>query len=322
MPRSYRQESTLPEAEPFVGEWEKILAQFGLSDGQCNKQDIITLVKPTDFTPRIPDHHGEWMGEAAEVENDEMSQLHRVRQRFTSRAVPWWANDDKLIAEFLLFKHPGIRNIGTGKEAAQRCRAARDRAARDAARIYLAFRAGWHDQDIADLLGVSVDTIIFQLWEMRGMAEKFFAKQNRAVGVTDFDVRVHFCHRPGFKKPVSCRCKRWITLDEATRQVDEGLADWDWVYPPKGQAFQSRGAIVLIPARKTPRSATLEKAHIERAASDYKEQQASTAAYLQLEFEKWSGLIVPFIADPFEGRAMLYRPGDSRTSVGDTRNPT
>jgi hypothetical protein len=70
-------------------------------------------------------------------------------------------------------------------------------------------------------------------------------------------------------------------------------------------------------AKRTPRVATIEKAHMERAyVSGDKEEQERIAAYGESNLEFLNSLIAPFREDPYPDRPIFVFAQDLRTSPG------
>jgi hypothetical protein len=67
-----------------------------------------------------------------------------------------------------------------------------------------------------------------------------------------------------------------------------------------------------VMALRTPRSPTIEKAHIERALDNPAEQER-IEIYQQMIVEAQKALIVPFKPDPWEGRGVFSFGPDERT---------
>jgi hypothetical protein len=62
--------------------------------------------------------------------------------------------------------------------------------------------------------------------------------------------------------PSSCLCRRWVRLDEAKKFINQGrCVDWESRKP----IFTGRSIVETGKLKKTPRGASLEKSHIERA---------------------------------------------------------
>lgn len=76
---------------------------------------------------------------------------------------------------------------------------------------------------------------------------------------------VHSCHSPELSepRPDSCKCRKLVSRDKAIEMVKHGEADWLISYenqnPMPTWNICLRGRV-----NKTPRSHTLERAHIER----------------------------------------------------------
>lgn len=80
-------------------------------------------------------------------------------------------------------------------------------------------------------------------------------------------VRVHKCYsiELGEPRPVTCKCRLTVSVGEAESMVKRGAAEWVVGYD-RPKAYQDGGQICLAGKMlRTPRGATLEKAHIERA---------------------------------------------------------
>src|SRR5208282_3784503 len=159
------------------------------------------------------------------------------------------------------------------------------------------------------------------------------------------DVLVHSCfsQRKGDPYvPRRCRCKKWITREEARLRVALGDADWKMVWFLKSKnPFPSRTEIVEEQDAKTPRSNTIEKAHMTRNIEGDEEEAASINVYQELmlttrclfvrgmeqfagrlileEDGSWRGTPILWdeMKDPFRGRVILVLFGyDLRTCVG------
>jgi hypothetical protein len=163
------------------------------------------------------------------------------------------------------------------------------------------------------------------------------------------------------KKPKKCRCRKRITLAEATTAVEKGFAQWlvisstialskeicslclggpfkkscqhckglgeiyvpyeikissnDVVLVTTGSTNDSGGLVYRsVKAKKTPRVATIEKAHIERAYVDgVKEEQERIEAYglMTLESRIEMGIGVEPLDDLATGIGRIYDRGRS-----------
>lgn len=159
------------------------------------------------------------------------------------------------------------------------------------------------------------------------------------MSITNYSVLVHSCfsQRLGDPKPKKCRCKMFITYAAAKERVAEGIADWLILYSKSEKVYDAIDAIVEERGLKTPRSNTLEKAHMERNTEGHEEQVASVELYQELTHDSqyllMYGVILkagrylsgePVLFDPatdaFRGRAILIFFGlDQRTNYGATR---
>jgi hypothetical protein len=179
--------------------------------------------------------------------------------------------------------------------------------------IYLSYRMGFFNYDIAELLGITEQAVDKNLGSIKADAEEFVAAKRIVVK----DVRVHACKRRGVPvngKLKKCACKLYIAHDEATVMVAQGAADWLWVYPPgKEPAFQTHGEIVMAQVHKTPRGSTIEKAHMERASQGKDQDNDLLVAYGELQIENWLSLIKPFKPDGRPGMPVLTFWADERT---------
>lgn len=143
------------------------------------------------------------------------------------------------------------------------------------------------------------------------------------------------------RKP-NCRCSYRVTTDEAEILVKHGIADYlitEWRFNEEKKRFfpapnpnlvwggkqaEDLGLVRSSKAQKTPRVQTVEKAHIERAYVDEKEEDAT-------RIEVWGELargvirdltvVVEHIHDPFEGKPVISVPfgWDPRTTYKNKR---
>lgn len=80
-------------------------------------------------------------------------------------------------------------------------------------------------------------------------------------------VRVHTCFSVEEEMPLVCACYRKITRHQANRWVRTGLAVWIVI---GRKSFRDKICMLDGSSQRTPRAATIDKAHIERAyASDH-----------------------------------------------------
>lgn len=136
-------------------------------------------------------------------------------------------------------------------------------------------------------------------------------------------VRVHTCFsiEIGDPLPSICACRRFITLHQAKRWVACGLADWVSVGK---RTFHDKICIIGGSALRTPRGATIDRTHIERAFVQGKlEEVARIEAYGEINKEAIRALTV--FVDPIKfdkdfreewGRAILWTFGEDRTAGG------
>ncbi len=147
---------------------------------------------------------------------------------------------------------------------------------------------------------------------------------------------VHSCFEQhlGHPRPEKCRCKFRVTLDEAKKYVEEGKASWlvvDWKKDSEGVSIPvtswnlvwgsepaENGIVRSALAMKTPRVQTVEKAHIERAYIDKKQDDIDRIEmWGDLAQKVITDLIVPFIPDPYgHGRPILVNFNDERSAKG------
>lgn len=138
--------------------------------------------------------------------------------QFTRREIPFWALSDEKIAQFVMKRHRQLRRTTATDDRGTPLSNGRIQAVELVALIYLAYRAVWHDCDIADLLGITEDSVVTQLTRVKADAEEFLAKR-----LPTKDVLVHNCHSAGSKQPERCRCKMYIDHADAKRMVRQGL---------------------------------------------------------------------------------------------------
>src|SRR5271154_5672664 len=89
------------------------------------------------------------------------------------------------------------------------------------------------------------------------MPKKKVAKDKKTVAV-------HTCFSVELAEalPSLCACRRKITLHQAKRWVRTGLAEWISVGK---RTYHDKICMINGSAQRTPRAATIDKAHIERA---------------------------------------------------------
>jgi hypothetical protein len=144
----------------------------------------------------------------------------------------------------------------------------------------------------------------------------------------------------GETRPKNCRCSYRVTADEAEKLVKNGIADYliiDWRYNAEKKVFfpapnlnlvwggkqaEELGLVKSSYAAKTPRVMTIEKANIERAYLDGREDEiARIEAWGELQRDVWASITVSYPdlwECPFRGRAVLPLIGfDQRTKQVD-----
>lgn len=89
-------------------------------------------------------------------------------------------------------------------------------------------------------------------------------------------VRVHTCYSMELSEPQpeKCVCREFVTVDEAEDRVRRGLANYVIRFD-KGKPYEDLNQLCMTGRHlQTPRTATIEKAHIERAyvAGDLQER--------------------------------------------------
>lgn len=96
------------------------------------------------------------------------------------------------------------------------------------------------------------------------------------------NVQVHVCYAIELseQKPNKCQCRMWVTRDQAEDMVCSGLARYVVRYERSKPYEDDRQICLVGKAKKTPRCATIEKTHMERAYLDGDlEDQARVNAY-------------------------------------------
>jgi hypothetical protein len=109
-------------------------------------------------------------------------------------------------------------------------------------------------------------------------------------------VTIHTCfsQRAGEEMPPKCACRRKTDPADARRLV--ALDNVDWIIIGK-RTFRDKVCVVIEVSQKTPRVATIEKAHIERAyANDPKdpsgaEERERIEEYGRLTLASWNAMV-------------------------------
>ncbi len=160
----------LPRVSPKVwAEWEKKLA--GLSLHSILSQH---LQDTTDFTNGEP-HFQYWQWDCEldgsifrrnhlPLDGEYWQGMSLVPSRPHHRKRPDWTLDDSKIRTYLESRYPNWRNNPTELK----------RAARVAALLYLAFRVGLPNPELAEALGLTEGTAQLKVVKERQRADKFF----------------------------------------------------------------------------------------------------------------------------------------------------
>jgi len=116
------------------------------------------------------------------------------------------------------------------------------------------------------------------------------------------DVLVHTCfaQEMGDPQPSRCLCRKRITGAEAVQAIARGEAEWLAQFSPTG-SWKNSAAVVKARERRTPKAATIDARHIERAYVDGDEQAAiRIEEYGLLTLELRALWVVPFRSEPDE----------------------
>lgn len=145
------------------------------------------------------------------------------------------------------------------------------------------------------------------------------------------NVRVHSCYSIEMcePRPTKCLCKELISVWEAEDRVRKGLAQYVIGYDRKSPYEDGRQICMIGRSLRTPRGATIEKAHMERAylfGGDLEEKtRIDMYGFLTLMARVMIGKNNTFIPIGFEpeggrendwGVPVLYLPGEGRTEGG------
>ena len=316
-----KHEETHEENKERYEHWEHRLSLFGLSENQLGAAALQDIPATTPFavahdTKLKPGHWSTRAAKDGQFTGEEIfdwCQQLPVREQ-GRQSVPEWARHTDKIEELLLHLYPALgKDPKAQRSTDDQLATVRQRAARTAAQIYLAFCCNWSDYDIALALDLKEASVATNLSRVRKEGDKYFSIRRNELEAGG--VLVHKCHKQGDPQPARCACKLIVSPALAKEMVKHGEADWLWVYPNETQSFQTHGAVVVIMATKTPRAALLEKAHMERNAEGYEDEQDNVAAFKEILLQ---GLVdlhrkEGFVEDPFKGRAVLYMPADQRT---------
>jgi hypothetical protein len=136
-------------------------------------------------------------------------------------------------------------------------------------------------------------------------------------------IKVHSCYsiELGDPLPAVCACNRWIHKHVADRWLEVGLASRVTI---NGRVVKDQICIVGGSALRTPRAATIDRAHIFRAFVDRDiEEIARIEAYGETNKEFLESITI--LVDPIEfdkgdreewGRSILWTFGEDRTAGG------
>lgn len=137
-------------------------------------------------------------------------------------------------------------------------------------------------------------------------------------------VKIHTCYsiEKGEPRPAQCKCRRFITAAEADDMLRKGQAEFVIGFD-RPKAYQDGSQMCMTGRTKqTPRGATIEKAHIERAyVYEDLEEQLRIEWYGFLTLMSRVSVGPKFVALQFEsqwgrehdyGRPILYFPQDNR----------
>jgi hypothetical protein len=95
-------------------------------------------------------------------------------------------------------------------------------------------------------------------------------------------VKVHTCYSIELSepRPVICKCRELISAQDAEDRIKKGMARWAVGYD-RPKPYEDGSQICMTGrTKKTPRGATIEKAHMERAYIDGdKEEQLRIETY-------------------------------------------
>ena len=304
--------------------WEQKLSAHGLSEHQIGAAELQDIPHTTPFTvahdPKLKPGHWATRASGGHDAHDifELCQQVPVREQGRS-SVPEWALHRDKIEALILHLYPTLaRNPAKVRSTPEQLATVRRRAARTAAQIYLAFCCNWQDEDIANALDLKRHSVAHNLMLVRKAGDKYFSIRRNEVATGE--VLVHHCHAIGCPQPNRCACARYVSSADAKEMVRQGLAEYLWLYPSDGNAFQTHGAVVVVSAGKTPRVQTLEKAHMERAFTSsrghkftHHEEVDRVEAYGEMTLQWVTDLIVEPQDDPDAGRAILISWGDQRT---------
>jgi hypothetical protein len=138
----------------------------------------------------------------------------------------------------------------------------------------------------------------------------------RKTTVRKSGVEVHTCYSIELSepRPIVCACRKIVSIHVAKKLVKEGSAEWVVGYD-RPKPYHDGGKICMVGRSKcTPRGATIEKAHIERAyVKGDLEEQIRINEYGKMSIEVITALIKQVPADKFDAhfKAQWGRPAFS-----------
>jgi hypothetical protein len=181
-------------ARPYQEDWERKLAKYGLSWAWLQQQDVqninvrepVPTMQTYQFDPELAKSWKTQAQKHSPVDRSELSDMSRVPVRYAGRYPADWAFNDEKVRTVLLAMYPRLftteaerRSHGGGMRRAKRTSAGvRNRCARTALMIYLAFRLGLTGNEIAEEMGVSRGAVAFRLMICRRFAKKLFPKDS------------------------------------------------------------------------------------------------------------------------------------------------
>ena len=124
------------------------------------------------------------------------------------------------------------------------------------------------------------------------------------------EVLTHTCYsiERGDLKPKVCACRKRVSRLKAKLMVIDGLAEYVLMYD-KQNIYHSPNEICIIERKKsTPRAATIERAHIERAYLDGDlQEQERIKVYGEMQREFFTSLTNLYDNDEWAAAEKKYR---------------
>lgn len=113
--------------------------------------------------------------------------------------------------------------------------------------------------------------------------------------------------------PKTCKCRKKITMAEASTLLQQGVANPIWISGRKAVEVDMT-SIWMAQQRQVPRVDLISRADIERAYIDHMKSSMEYIEEVHLMYEEnRRKLIVPFREDPQEGRLLFPFASDERT---------